>query len=46
MRDGRYRRTLRLPHGAGIVELAPAADHVRSRMMLSDMRDLTAASKP
>jgi AraC family transcriptional regulator of adaptative response / DNA-3-methyladenine glycosylase II len=38
-----YRRTLRLPHGPGIVELTPAADHVSCRMMLSDLRDLTTA---
>lgn len=38
-----YRRTLRLAHGAGIVELTPAAEHVSCRMMLSDLRDLTTA---
>ena len=43
VRDGAYRRTLRLPHGPGIVELAPAADHVACRAMLSDLRDLTTA---
>lgn len=38
-----YRRALRLAHGPGIVELTPSADHVACRMMLSDLRDLTAA---
>ena len=41
----RYRRTLRLPHGHGVVELAPApADgHIACRLRLADLRDLTAA---
>jgi AraC family transcriptional regulator, regulatory protein of adaptative response / DNA-3-methyladenine glycosylase II len=38
-----YRRTLRLAHGPGIVELTPGADHVACRMALSDLRDLTTA---
>jgi AraC family transcriptional regulator of adaptative response / DNA-3-methyladenine glycosylase II len=38
-----YRRTLRLTHGPGIVELTPNAEHVTCRMMLSDLRDLTTA---
>jgi AraC family transcriptional regulator of adaptative response / DNA-3-methyladenine glycosylase II len=38
-----YRRTLRLAHGPGIVELTPTADHVACRMTLSDLRDLTTA---
>ena len=38
-----YRRTLRLAHGPGIVELTPAADHVACRMTLTDLRDLTTA---
>ncbi|HEY2631079.1 MAG TPA: AlkA N-terminal domain-containing protein [Solirubrobacteraceae bacterium] len=38
-----YRRTLRLAHGPGIVELTPAPDHVACRMTLSDLRDLTTA---
>ncbi len=38
-----YRRTLRLPHGPGIVELTPTTDHVSCRMKLSDLRDLTTA---
>jgi AraC family transcriptional regulator of adaptative response / DNA-3-methyladenine glycosylase II len=43
VRDGAYRRTLRLPHGNGIVSLTPAADHVRCDLVLEDFRDLTAA---
>ena len=31
------------PHGHGIVELVPLVDHVRCRLTLSDLRDLTAA---
>ncbi len=42
VRDGTYRRTLRLTHGPGIVELAPTPDYVRCRAVLSDLRDLTA----
>jgi len=42
-RDGSYRRTLRLPHGSGIVTLAPTADHIDCRLSLGDMRDLAAA---
>jgi AraC family transcriptional regulator, regulatory protein of adaptative response / DNA-3-methyladenine glycosylase II len=38
-----YRRTLRLTHGSGIVELTPTSEHVACRMMLSDLRDLTTA---
>ena len=41
--DGVYRRTLRLPHAAGMVELWPGAGHVRARLQLEDPRDLTAA---
>lgn len=42
--DGAYRRSLTLPHGAGLVELAPAADHVRARFWLEDPRDLEPAA--
>jgi AraC family transcriptional regulator of adaptative response / DNA-3-methyladenine glycosylase II len=38
-RDGFYRRTLRLPHGAGVVALAPRADHVDCRLTLADPSD-------
>jgi AraC family transcriptional regulator of adaptative response / DNA-3-methyladenine glycosylase II len=43
VRDGAYRRTLRLPHGTGIVSLTPYLDHVRCRLLLDDFRDLSAA---
>ncbi|HLH28000.1 MAG TPA: AlkA N-terminal domain-containing protein [Acidimicrobiales bacterium] len=43
VRNGRYRRTLRLPHGPGVVELAPARDRVVCRLWLDDLRDLTSA---
>lgn len=38
-----FARTLTLPHGNGTVELAPAHDHVRARLRLDDLRDLTPA---
>ena len=38
-----FTRTLRLPHGAGLVRLAPAAGFVAARLRLADHRDLTAA---
>jgi AraC family transcriptional regulator, regulatory protein of adaptative response / DNA-3-methyladenine glycosylase II len=41
--DGAYRRSLRLPHGSGVVELRPADGHVHARYWLSDLRDLAAA---
>jgi AraC family transcriptional regulator, regulatory protein of adaptative response / DNA-3-methyladenine glycosylase II len=43
VRDGDYRRTLRLPRGPGIVALRPAADHVACRLWLSDAGDAAAA---
>ncbi len=43
IRDWTYRRTLRLPFGAGIVELTPESDHVACRLRLADLRDLSAA---
>jgi AraC family transcriptional regulator, regulatory protein of adaptative response / DNA-3-methyladenine glycosylase II len=42
-RDGAYRRTLRLPHGTGVVALSPRPEHVDCRLTLSDPRDLTTA---
>ncbi|MEU0276008.1 AlkA N-terminal domain-containing protein [Streptomyces sp. NPDC006307] len=42
-RDGAYRRTLALPHGHGIVSLAPRPDHIACRLALTDPRDLTLA---
>ncbi len=41
--DGAYRRSLRLPHATGVVELRPADGHVLARFWLSDLRDLGAA---
>lgn len=42
-REGSYRRTLRLPHGTGLVGLAPRPTHVQCRLMLGDLRDLQTA---
>jgi AraC family transcriptional regulator, regulatory protein of adaptative response / DNA-3-methyladenine glycosylase II len=42
-RDGAYRRTLRLPHGHGIVTLRPTPDHVACQLTLNDLRDLSIA---
>ena len=47
-RDGAYRRTLRLPHGTGIVALRPPhpsgqATTVGCRLLLDDLRDLAPA---
>jgi AraC family transcriptional regulator of adaptative response / DNA-3-methyladenine glycosylase II len=42
-RDGAYRRTLRLPHGTGIVALTPTPDHIRCELSLHDLRDLSTA---
>jgi AraC family transcriptional regulator of adaptative response / DNA-3-methyladenine glycosylase II len=41
--DGSYRRSLRLPHGSGVVELFPADGYVHARYWLEDLRDLAAA---
>jgi AraC family transcriptional regulator of adaptative response / DNA-3-methyladenine glycosylase II len=43
VRDGAYRRSLRLPSGSGVVTLTPAVDHVRCLLVLDDFRDLTTA---
>lgn len=43
VRDGAYRRTLRLARGTGFVTLTPAADHVACRLRLADVRDLPSA---
>jgi AraC family transcriptional regulator, regulatory protein of adaptative response / DNA-3-methyladenine glycosylase II len=40
-----YRRSLRLPRGPGVAELAFAADHVRCRLWLADARDRAAAQE-
>lgn len=42
-RAGAYRRTLRLPHGHGVVSLRPEPDHIACRLSLTDLRDLAAA---
>ena len=42
-RDGAYRRTLRLPHGTGVVGLTPTPTHVLCRLALTDLRDLSVA---
>ncbi|MEO7195876.1 MAG: AlkA N-terminal domain-containing protein [Pseudonocardiaceae bacterium] len=42
-RDGAYRRTLRLAHGAAIVALRPTPDYISCQLVLSDLRDLSTA---
>jgi AraC family transcriptional regulator of adaptative response / DNA-3-methyladenine glycosylase II len=42
-RDGAYRRTLRLPHGPGVVSLRPMTDHIGCQLALADLRDLATA---
>jgi AraC family transcriptional regulator of adaptative response / DNA-3-methyladenine glycosylase II len=39
----RFRRSLRLPHGAGVVELQPEGNVVVARLTLDDLRDVRAA---
>ncbi|MGZ4360127.1 MAG: AlkA N-terminal domain-containing protein [Gaiellaceae bacterium] len=41
--DGAHRRSLRLPHGGGVVELRPSEGYVQARFWLDDLRDLAAA---
>ena len=41
--DGSYRRSLVLPHGAGVMTVTPGVDHVIGAFRLDDLRDLTAA---
>ncbi len=43
VRDGRYRRTIMLPNGPGILSLGPASGYVDCELQLEDLRDLTAA---
>jgi AraC family transcriptional regulator, regulatory protein of adaptative response / DNA-3-methyladenine glycosylase II len=43
IREGRYRRTIMLPNGPGILSLAPATGYVDCELQLEDLRDLTAA---
>jgi AraC family transcriptional regulator of adaptative response / DNA-3-methyladenine glycosylase II len=42
-RDGAYRRTLRLPHGHGVVSLRPGAEYIACQLALTDLRDLAIA---
>jgi AraC family transcriptional regulator, regulatory protein of adaptative response / DNA-3-methyladenine glycosylase II len=42
-RDGAYRRTLRLPHGHGVVSLRPGAEYIPCQLTLTDLRDLAIA---
>ena len=42
-RNGAYRRSLRLPHGTGIVALSPQVDHIRCQLSLDSMRDFQVA---
>ncbi|MEV4492342.1 AlkA N-terminal domain-containing protein [Micromonospora coxensis] len=43
VRDGTYRRGLRLPHGPAEVALTPVDGHVSATLRLADMRDLAPA---
>jgi AraC family transcriptional regulator of adaptative response / DNA-3-methyladenine glycosylase II len=43
VRDGAYRRTLRLASGNGVVSLTPRPDHVQCELNLDDFRDLSTA---
>lgn len=38
-----YRRTLRLPHGPAVVRMTPRTTHVECVVLLTDVRDLSAA---
>ena len=42
-RDGAYRRTLRLPHGTGVVALTPLPDAIACRLSVTDLRDVSVA---
>lgn len=42
-RDDAYRRTLRLPHGPGVVSLRPGPEYISCQLALADMRDLATA---
>ncbi|MFI7077871.1 DNA-3-methyladenine glycosylase 2 family protein [Micromonospora sp. NPDC049903] len=43
VRDGTYRRGLRLPHGPGEAVLTPTDGHVLATLRLTDLRDLAPA---
>jgi len=42
-RDGAYRRTLRLPHGHGVVALRPGPEYISCQLSVTDLRDLAIA---
>jgi AraC family transcriptional regulator of adaptative response / DNA-3-methyladenine glycosylase II len=42
-RDGAYRRSIRLPHGHGIVALRPTPSYISCDLTLRDLRDLSTA---
>jgi len=42
-RDGAYRRTLRLPHGQGVVALRPGPEYISCQLSVTDLRDLPIA---
>ena len=42
-RDGAYRRTLRLPHGPGVMSLRPGPEFISCQLALTDLRDLAMA---
>ena len=42
-RGGAYRRTLRLPHGRGVVALRPGPEYIACQLSLTDLRDLAIA---
>ena len=41
--NGTYRRTMRLPHGVGWIELSPTDEYVSAVLHLADVRDLSPA---
>ena len=41
--DGRYRRTMLLPNGSGILSVGPGEGYVDCELQLEDLRDLTTA---
>ena len=43
LREGAYRRTLRLAHGHGVAELSDGGGHVACVLRLADLRDLGSA---
>jgi AraC family transcriptional regulator of adaptative response / DNA-3-methyladenine glycosylase II len=45
VRDGRYRRTIQLPNGTGILSLGAGTGYVDCELQLEDLRDLTAAAQ-